>query len=297
VEPQQPRIVNAMSVDVEDYFQVSAFDAEIPRGSWAQRESRVVANTERLLELFDEASVRATFFVLGWVGERHPELVRRIVSAGHELASHGYGHHLVYHQTVDEFRDDLRRAKSILETAGGVAVVGYRAPSFSVVERSLWALDVLVEEGFAYDSSIYPVHHDRYGIPDAPRHAHVRECRTGAILEAPGSTVRCAGVNIPMGGGGYFRQLPYSVTRWGINRLNEVEQRPAIFYVHPWEVDPDQPRIPARLLSRMRHYRNLHKTAPRLRLLMQEFAFSTMADVLGLSPAEDAEASLWPAWA
>ena len=294
---EEPRSVNAMSVDVEDYFQVSAFDAQVPRSSWGERESRVVANTERLLGLFDEARVRATFFMLGWVGERHPDLVRRIAGAGHELACHGYGHQLVYDLTPDEFRDDVRRAKAVLEATAGVAVVGYRAPSFSVVERTLWALDVLIEEGFAYDSSIFPVHHDRYGIPDAPRHAHIREGQSGSILEAPGSTVRCARVNIPVGGGGYFRLMPYAVTRWGISRLNEVERRPAIFYVHPWEVDPDQPRIQTGLLSRLRHYRNLHKTAPRLRRLLQEFEFSTMADVLGLTPAEDIEASLWPAWA
>jgi len=292
-----PRIINAMSVDVEDYFQVSAFDRAVPRSSWGERESRVVANTERLLELFDEAGVRSTFFVLGWVAERHPDLVRRIVAAGHELACHGYGHQLVYDLTVEQFREDIRRARAVLEAASGIAVVGYRAPSFSVVKRSLWALDVLIEEGFTYDASIFPVHHDRYGIPDAPRHAHLRQGRVGTILEAPGSTVRWAGVNIPVGGGGYFRLLPYSVTRWAISRLNEVEQRPVIFYVHPWEVDPEQPRIAAGPLSRLRHYRNLRQTAPRLRLLMQEFAFSTVADVLGLPPAEDVETSLWPAWA
>jgi polysaccharide deacetylase family protein (PEP-CTERM system associated) len=292
-----PRIVNAMSVDVEEHFQVSAFDGQVARASWGERESRVVASTERLLALFDEARVRSTFFVLGWVAERHPDLVRRIVAAGHELACHGYGHQLVYNLSVEEFREDVRRAKAVLEAASGVAVVGYRAPSFSVVERSLWALDVLIEEGFAYDASIFPVHHDRYGIPDAPRHAHLRQGRVGTIIEAPGSTVRCAGVNIPVCGGGYFRLLPYSVTRWAISRLNEVEGRPAMFYVHPWEVDPDQPRIDAGRLSRLRHYRNLRRTAPRLRLLMQEFAFSTVADVLGLAPAEDAEANLWPAWA
>jgi polysaccharide deacetylase family protein (PEP-CTERM system associated) len=291
------RIVNAMSVDVEDYFQVSAFDAEVTRSSWAGRESRVAANTDRLLALFDAAGVRATFFVLGWVAERHPDLVSRIAAAGHEIACHGYGHRLVYDLSVDEFRDDIRRAKTALEAATGVAVAGYRAPSFSIVERSLWALDVLIEEGFAYDSSIFPVHHDRYGIPDAPRHAHVRQGRTGSILEAPGSTVRCAGVNLPVGGGGYFRLLPYAVTRWGISHLNEVERRPAIFYLHPWEIDPNQPRIAAGLLSRLRHYRNLDKTAPRLRTLMQDFAFSTVAEVLGLPPAVDVEADLWPAWA
>jgi len=278
----RPPIVNAMSVDVEDYFQVSAFDGVVSRQSWAERESRVVVNTERLLGLFDEAGVRATFFVLGWVAERHPDLVRRIVALGHELASHGYLHQLVYDLSREEFRDDVRRAKALLESTSGVPVLGYRAPSYSIVERSLWALDVLIEEGFAYDSSIFPIHHDRYGIPDAPRHAHVRSSEAGSILEAPGSTVRCGGVNIPVGGGGYFRLLPYSVTRWGFSRINDIEHRPAIFYLHPWEVDPEQPRIEVGAISRIRHYRNLHKTASRLRTLMSEFAFSTMADVLGL---------------
>jgi polysaccharide deacetylase family protein (PEP-CTERM system associated) len=276
-------VVNAMSVDVEDYFQVSAFDQVVPRASWDQRESRVVANTERLLALFDEAGVRSTFFVLGWVAERHPSLVRRIAALGHEIASHGYGHQLVYDLTVDQFRDDVRRSKALLESTAGTAVLGYRAPSYSIVERSLWALDVLVEEGYVYDSSIFPIHHDRYGIPDAPRHAHVRASAAGTILEAPGSTVRCGRVNIPVGGGGYFRLLPYSVTRWGFSRLNMVERRPAIFYIHPWELDPEQPRIEIGTVTRIRHYRNLHKTERRLRTLMQEFAFSTMADVLGVA--------------
>jgi polysaccharide deacetylase family protein (PEP-CTERM system associated) len=282
VETPAP-IVNAMSVDVEDYFQVSAFDQAVPRASWDQRESRVVANTERLLALFDEAGVRSTFFVLGWVAERHPALVRRIAALGHEIASHGYGHQLVYDLTVDQFRDDVRRSKALLESTAGTAVLGYRAPSYSIVERSLWALDVLVEEGYVYDSSIFPIHHDRYGIPDAPRHAHVRTSAAGSILEAPGSTVRCGRVNIPVGGGGYFRLLPYSVTRWGFSRLNTVEQRPGIFYIHPWELDPDQPRIEIGTVTRIRHYRNLHKTEQRLRTLMREFAFSTMADVLGVA--------------
>jgi polysaccharide deacetylase family protein (PEP-CTERM system associated) len=305
VEASTP-IVNAMSVDVEDYFQVSAFDQVVPRASWDQRESRVVANTERLLALFEEAGVRSTFFVLGWVAERHPSLIRRIAALGHEIASHGFGHQLVYDLTVDQFRDDVRRSKALLESTAGTAVLGYRAPSYSIVDRSLWALDVLIEEGYVYDSSIFPIHHDRYGIPDAPRHAHVRASAAGSILEAPGSTVRCGRVNIPVGGGGYFRLLPYSVTRWGFSRLNGVERRPGIFYIHPWELDPEQPRIEIGAVTRIRHYRNLHKTEQRLRTLMREFAFSTMADVLGVSggvanstgshgagPAENAPRAMW----
>ena len=276
-------IVNAMSVDVEDYYQVSAFDRVVDRSSWEGRESRVVANTHRLLDLFDEAETRATFFVLGWIAERHPELVRSIVSRGHELASHGYGHELIYNLTPEQFRDDVRRAKAVLEHAGGVPVLGYRAPSYSVVEQSLWALDVLVEEGHVYDASIFPIRHDRYGIPDAPRHVHIRTVSAGSIVEMPVATVRWAGMNLPVGGGGYFRLLPYAFTRWGFTRLNTVEKRPAMFYLHPWEIDPAQPRIAADAVGRLRHYRNLHKTESRLRALLSDFRFSTAADVLGLS--------------
>jgi polysaccharide deacetylase family protein (PEP-CTERM system associated) len=280
-------IVNAMSVDVEDYFQVSAFDAAVSRGSWDTRESRVCANTDRLLALFAEADVRATFFVLGWVADRFPDLIRRIADAGHELASHGYQHHLIYDLTPDEFRQDVRRAKHALEAVSGTPVQGYRAPSFSVTERSLWALDVLIEEGYRYDASIFPVHHDRYGIPGSPRHAHRLERSVGSIVEAPPSTVRLAGINLPIAGGGYFRLLPYMWTRWGIDRLNSVEQRPAIFYLHPWEIDPDQPRIAASALSRLRHYRNLDKTEERLRRLMRDFKFATLNEVLQTSYAAD----------
>ena len=276
-------IVNAMSVDVEDYFQVSAFDRVVDRSSWEGRESRVVANTNRLLDLFDEAQTRVTFFVLGWIAERHPELVRSIVARGHELASHGYGHELVYNLTPDQFRDDVRRAKAVLEHTGGVAVLGYRAPSYSIVEQSLWALDVLVEEGHVYDASIFPIRHDRYGIPDAPRHVHIRTVTAGSIVEMPVATVRWGGMNLPVGGGGYFRLLPYAFTRWGFSRLNTVEKRPAMFYLHPWEIDPAQPRIAADAVGRLRHYRNLHQTERRLRALLGEFRFSTAADVLGLS--------------
>ena len=286
-------LVNAMSVDVEDYFQVSAFDDVVPRGSWDRRESRVCANTDRLLTLFGEAGVRSTFFVLGWVAERFPGLVRRIADAGHEVASHGHAHELVYTQTPAAFREDVKRSKGVLESTTGLPVHGYRAPSYSVVERSLWALDVLIEEGFAYDASIFPIHHDRYGIPDAPRHAHVVTRPGGCIMEAPGSTVRLGPVNLPIAGGGYFRMLPYALTRWGIARLNTVERRPAIFYLHPWEIDPGQPRIDAGALSRLRHYRNLHKTEARLRSLLREFRFSTIADAV-IGPAAVTAASPLP---
>ena len=269
-----------MTIDVEDYFQVSAFDDVVSRDQWPSMPSRVVANTQRLLQLFDAHGVNATFFVLGWVAEQYPSLVREIADAGHELASHGHGHRLVYNQSPDEFRADVRRAKTIIEDAGGQRVRGYRAPSFSITDRSLWALDVLLEEGYTYDASIFPVRHDRYGIPDAPRHQHEIRRVAGMLLEAPGSTVRVAGMNLPVAGGGYFRLLPYRWTRWGIARLNDAEKQPAIFYLHPWEIDADQPRLNASPLSRFRHYRNLHKTEPRLRRLLQDFRFTTVASVL-----------------
>ncbi len=290
-----PSIVNAMSVDVEDYFQVSAFDHVVPRASWEGRESRVCANTERLLALFEEAGVRSTFFVLGWVADRFPGLVRRIAGGGHEIASHGYGHRLIYEQTPAEFREDVRRSKAALESTTGTRVRGYRAPSYSVVDRSLWALDVLIEEGLEYDASIFPIYHDRYGIPDAPRHAHVMTRSGGSIVEAPGSTVRIGRMNLPIAGGGYFRMLPYALTRWGISRLNDVESRPAIFYLHPWEIDPGQPRIKAGSVSTIRHYRNLHKTEGRLRALLRDFRFSTIGDVV-IGPALTPSAPAEPTW-
>lgn len=266
-------IVNAMTVDVEDYFQVSAFESHVSRDDWGGFESRVCPNTERLLEMFAEAGVTGTFFVLGWVAERYPDLVRRIADGGHEIASHGSSHRLVYDMTPDAFREDVRRAKRVLEDAGGAAVVGYRAPSFSITSDTLWALDVLIEEGHDYDASIYPIRHDRYGIPDAPRHPYAVHRPAGTIWELPGSTIRRAGHNLPIGGGGYFRLFPYAWTRRGIAEVNGRERRPVTFYLHPWEVDPDQPRVPASLVSRFRHYRNLAKTAPRLRRLLAEFPF------------------------
>ena len=274
------RIVNAMTIDVEDYFQVSAFEGIAPRHRWDQFESRVCANTDRLLAIFHETGVRATFFVLGWVAERHPALVRRIAGAGHEIASHGYAHRLVYDLTRAAFRDDVKRSKEVIESASGGQVYGYRAPSYSVTPRSLWALDVLIEEGFRYDASIFPIHHDRYGIPSSPRAPYVLERQAGSLIEAPGSAIRVGPMNLPVGGGGYFRLLPYGWTRWGISRINMTERRPAIFYLHPWEIDPDQPRLPAGRLSRLRHYRNLDQTESRLRRLLQDFQFGTMRQVL-----------------
>jgi polysaccharide deacetylase family protein (PEP-CTERM system associated) len=275
-----PATLNAMTVDVEDYFHVSVFDGVVPRSRWETLESRVERNTDRLLEIFAETSVKATFFVLGWVAERHPGLVGRIAAQGHEVASHGYAHRLVYDLTPSNFRDDVKRSKDLLETAAGRSVDGYRAPSYSVTPRSLWALDILIDEGYRYDASIFPIHHDRYGIPLSPRHPYWLNRQAGSIIEAPGSTVRWGFMNFPVAGGGYFRIFPYAWTKWGIGRLNRQEQRPAIFYMHPWEIDPDQPRLSAGMLSRFRHYRNLSKTEGRLRQLLADFSFGPMRSVL-----------------
>jgi polysaccharide deacetylase family protein (PEP-CTERM system associated) len=271
------RIVNAMTIDVEDYFHVSVFDGVVPRHHWDGLESRVCRNTDRILEILDERQVRATFFILGWVAERFPDLVRRIAKAGHEIASHGYAHRLVYDQTPAAFRDDVRHAKALLEATTGVPVMGFRAPSYSITPRALWALDVLIEEGYTYDTSIFPIHHDRYGIPLSARHPYWIHRRAGSILEIPGSTLRWNGMNLPIGGGGYFRLFPYGWTRWGISQLNQEERRPAVFYLHPWEIDPGQPRLQTSMLGRMRHYGHLDQTEARLRRLLSEFAFAPLS--------------------
>jgi polysaccharide deacetylase family protein (PEP-CTERM system associated) len=293
-------VVNAMSIDVEDYFHVSVFDGIVPRTRWAEMESRVVANTTRLLEIFQEYEVRSTFFVLGWVAERHPELVRAIADDGHEVASHGYAHRLIYDQTPQAFRHDVRTAKALLEDACGRHVIGYRAPSYSVTPRSLWALDILLEEGYEYDSSIFPIRHDRYGIPVSHRSPYRIQRRSGTIVEIPGSTTRLGSLNLPIAGGGYFRILPYWWTRWGIRRVNATENRAAVFYLHPWEIDPDQPRLEAGRLSQFRHYRNLASTEERLRQLLSDFRFDTMESIVKqvrLLPEEDhVEAPLPYAW-
>jgi len=275
-------IVNAMSVDVEDYFQVSAFDGVVSRGNWDQYESRVVANTRRLLDLLDRTKTTSTFFILGWVAERHASLVREIVAQGHEVASHGYNHQLAYLLTPQQFREDVRSAKATLEAVAGRPVLGYRAPSYSIVSSNLWALDVLIEEGYVYDASIFPIRHDRYGIPDATRHIHELKRPTGTLLEFPVSTVRMGNINLPVTGGGYFRLLPYQWTTWGIRRVNN-EGQPAMFYVHPWEIDPDQPRMDVGRLTRVRHYGGLSSTEQRLAKLLQQFRFASVSSVMNLA--------------
>jgi polysaccharide deacetylase family protein (PEP-CTERM system associated) len=273
-------VVNAMTIDVEDYFHVSAFEKVVDRGRWTTCESRVVTNTGRLLRIFEERCVTATFFVLGCVAEHVPGLVREIAGLGHEVASHGYDHRLVYGQTPAAFREDVRRAKAVLEDVTGAPVDGYRAPSYSITSRTPWAFDVLIEEGHRYDASVFPIRHDRYGIPGAPRHPYVVTRPGGSIVEAPGSTVRVGPVNLPVAGGGYFRLLPYWWTRWGIRRLNHIERRPAIFYLHPWEIDPGQPRLPVDPIGRFRHYRNLHRTEDRLRQLLVDFRFGAVRSAI-----------------
>jgi polysaccharide deacetylase family protein (PEP-CTERM system associated) len=276
-----PTVANALTVDVEDYFHVSALAPSIQRDSWASRESRVAGNTHRLLALFEHFRVRATFFVLGWVAEREPQLVREIAAGGHEVACHGFSHRLVYDQSPQEFREETLRSKRLLEDAIGAPVQGYRAASYSIVKRSLWALDILAEAGFAYDSSIFPVRHDRYGIPDAERKPHRLTTPGGAsIVEWPLAAAPILGLRLPVAGGGYFRLLPYAISRWGLASINRRERQPFIFYLHPWEIDPEQPRVPARWLSRFRHYTNLDKCEPRLRRLLREFRFGTARDGL-----------------
>lgn len=281
-------VPNALTVDVEDYFHVSALAPSIHRDTWGSRESRVVGNTRKLLDLFEQFGVRGTFFVLGWVAEHHPQLVRDIAAAGHEIACHGFSHRLVYEQSPEEFREEALRSKNLLEDLAGSAVLGYRAASYSIVRNSLWALDTLVELGFAYDSSIFPVRHDRYGIPDAERVPHRIVTPGGrSIVEWPLSTAQLAGFRLPVSGGGYFRLLPYWLTRWGLASINQRELHPFIFYLHPWEIDPAQPRVAASWLSRFRHYTNLDKCEERLRLLLGEFRFGTARDglvQLGLLP-------------
>lgn len=271
--------VNAMTVDVEDYFHASAFDRVVSRAGWDSMESRVVRNTHALLNLFNARNVRGTFFVLGWVAGKFPSLVRDIAAYGHELASHGYHHQLVYTLTPDQFRDDVRRAKHTIEQIAGVEVRGYRAPSFSIVKQSLWALDVLIEEGYAYDASIFPIRHDRYGIADAPRHAHVIQRPSGSIVELPSSTVRVGGANYPIAGGGYFRLFPYSVTRWGMTQVNN-EQQPVVLYLHPWEIDPAQPRLPVSRATQLRHHVGMTTTIAKLERVIQDFAFAPVEEVL-----------------
>lgn len=273
--PAPTRILNAMTVDVEDYFQVEAFAKVIPRDAWETMPRRVEENTDRLLALFADAGVKATFFVLGWIAVRHRPLVKRIVDGGHELASHGFSHLRADRQLPAEFRSDVRDTRRLLEDIGGAPVIGYRAATFSIGRGNWWAYNVLAEEGYAYSSSVFPIVHDLYGVPDAPREPFHP---IGApFMEVPLTTVRVFGKNLPCSGGGYFRLLPYTMSRWGFARVIEHERRPCIFYCHPWEIDPAQPRqAQAPLKSRLRHYLNLGKMEHRIGRLLKDFAWGRM---------------------
>jgi polysaccharide deacetylase family protein (PEP-CTERM system associated) len=274
-------ITNVMSVDVEDYFHVAALSKVIRREQWDQLEYRAEDSTRRLLELFASSGIKATFFVLGWVARRSPHLVRQIQAAGHEVASHGMSHKLVFDQNREEFYQETRDAKALLEDILGAPVVGYRASTYSITRKSMWALDVLCELGFRYDSSIFPVRHDVYGIPDAPVAPGKIRAPSGAeIVEFPMSTAAMAGIKVPVCGGGYFRLLPYWFTRAGLRSINRRDSRPFVFYLHPWEIDAGQPVFEAGWLSKLRHYTNLSRTEPRLQRLIGEFSFAPMREVL-----------------
>jgi len=269
---------NAISVDVEDYFQVSAFEHSIDRNTWDSLEHRVERGLNKLLALFSERNIKATFFTLGWIADRYPAIVRNIVLEGHELANHGYGHQRVSDLSKEAFRQDVSRAKELLEDISGMAVNGYRAPSYSINRNNIWALEVLVETGHTYSSSIYPAQHDHYGFPDAPRFVF-RDQKTG-LIEIPITTLRFMNRLFPAAGGGFFRFYPYCLSRWAIDRVNNQDNQSTVFYFHPWELDPDQPRqtdISAK--SRFRHYLNLHKTESRLKRLLQDFQWARMDEV------------------
>lgn len=269
------------TVDVEDYFQVSGFERQIPRDSWDGFSSRVVDSTRVILELLEERSIRGTFFILGWVAEKFPKLVREIQSAGHEIASHSYWHRLVYELTPEEFRQDLRRSKQVLEDITGEEVTAYRAPSFSITKKSIWALEVLIEEGYKTDSSVFPIHHDRCGIPNAKRHIHRLTTPSGSLVEFPPTVAQVMGMNLPVGGGGYFRLYPGMLTHWGMCRASRDNGHPAMFYIHPWEVDPEQPRLNCGgRATRFRHYVGLKQTARKLQRLAERFQLLAMDDVL-----------------
>ncbi len=280
--------LNAFTVDVEDYYQVSAFERHVRREHWDRWESRVVANTHRILMLLDRHNVKGTFFVLGWVGQRHPQLVREIHAGGHEVGSHSYWHRLIYDCSPGEFRDDLRCSRDVLEDAIGTRVTAHRAPSFSITARSLWALEVLVEEGFTVDSSIFPIHHDRYGIPGAEPRLHRLTTPAGGLWEFPPSVARMARVNMPVSGGGYFRLFPLFWTHYCLGHINRRERQPFVFYVHPWEIDPGQPPVPARSkLSRFRHYVGLRKNEGKLDRLLARFRFGRVSDVVAIHAAAE----------
>lgn len=288
-------MLNALTVDVEEYFQVSLFERHAPPATWDRFPRRAADSVRMLLELFAKRGAKATFFTLGWVAERERTLMREIVAAGHEVASHGYAHRQVHDFLPETFRADLRRSRAAIEDASGQRVRGFRAPSWSIGPRTSWALEVLAEERFVYDSSIFPIRHDRYGWPGAPRHAHVLRLRAGSLIEVPPATARVFGMNVPVAGGGYLRHFPLALMKHGIASLQR-EGIPAVVYLHPWEIDPGQPRIDAPFLSRVRHYRNISKVLPRLDALLSRFEFGSVTSMLKAAPARSVvEPSLAPA--
>lgn len=279
-----PRLAHLFTVDVEEWFQVSALEPHVPRASWATTPSRVAVGTERLLGMLDAAGARGTFFTLGWVARHNPSLVRAIVAAGHELASHGWWHERVTSVTTDRFRQDVRDAKAILEDVGGVPVHGYRAPSFSIVPGREWALDILAEEGYVYDSSLFPIRRRGYGHPDAPTRTHLMVRDGRPLLEVPPATMTIAGRRFPAAGGGWFRHFPYALTRRAL-RQAEGKGEPAVFYIHPWELDPAQPRLDVPLRTRIRHYGSLSRVEGRIARMLRDFRFTSCAAWLGLERA------------
>jgi polysaccharide deacetylase family protein (PEP-CTERM system associated) len=284
---RQATIINAFSIDVEDYFQVQGYADVIPRAAWDTMPTRVERNTDLLLRLLEAKRARGTFFVLGWVARRHPALVRRIAAEGHEVACHGMSHTMIYEQSPDVFRNETRESKALLEDLAEAPVVGYRAATFSITDRSLWALEVLAEEGFRYDSSIFPIRHDRYGIVHAPRLPyHIDLGARGRLVEFPPSTLSAWGHNLPVAGGGYFRLLPLWLTSFAISRVNARDRSPFVFYLHPWEIDPDQPRVPTRWTSTLRHRLNLGRSMDRLRHLLERFTFGAMRELLAAQPPQ-----------
>lgn len=276
-------VTHAMTVDVEDYFHVAAFAKVIKPSEWAQWPSRVEANTDKLLQVFADHNLKITFFILGWVAERYPQLIQRIQAQGHEIASHGYSHQLIYLQDPNTFRTETAKSKQILEQITQTPITGYRAASYSITRRSLWALDILAELGFTWDSSIFPTRHDNYGIPGSPEEPYKIITTSGAeLLEFPLTTAKVLGQAVPAAGGGYFRQYPYALSRWLFTRASHNQSKPQIFYLHPWEIDPEQPRIPnASWFSNFRHYTNLHRCLPRLKRMLNDFPFGTMSQSLG----------------
>jgi polysaccharide deacetylase family protein (PEP-CTERM system associated) len=273
---QSAATCNALTIDVEDYFQVSAFAPHIPRTDWPIRECRVEQNVDRILQMLENHGAKGTFFTLGWLAERYPEVIRRIVDSGHELASHGYGHERVSDQTPESFFADINVAKLILEDLSGQEIKGYRAPSFSIGEKNLWAFETLEKAGYQYSSSIYPIRHDHYGMPNAPRHPHL----VGNLLEIPATTLRFFNRNWPASGGGYFRLMPYELSRWMIRHVNDVDRLSAVFYFHPWEIDSGQPRIPGiGAKTRFRHYVNIDRMESRLHRLLADFSWGRMDEL------------------